>query len=200
MEVGGFIIKTPKTKTTATKQQILTTKTEDNKNNLTMSPPIACETMSMPMAMAVPIPGNDTPVIQGQPLSAPNTAAFNRVTSKLNEDQIKRLMEQGYSRGLATSLNDSKKAFSHHFWILDNSGSMAKLDGHRMAETRNRNTVKMIPCTRWEEIQECTNYHIQLAGLLNTPTRFRVSQNVLSYMVVHNSLPLFSHRFLSFSF
>lgn len=78
------------------------------------------------------------------------------------------------------SLNESKKAFAHHFWIIDNSGSMATSDGHRMAETKSRNTVKMVSCSRWEEIQECVSYHIQLAGLLETPTRFRVSCEVAS--------------------
>lgn len=131
----------------------------------------------MPMAMAVPVADNSAmPLVQGQALSASAPGAYRRglPTSKLNEEQIKRLMEQGYSRGLAMSLNDAKKAFSHHFWIVDNSGSMQKCDGHRMAETKIRGTVKMVSCSRWEEIQECVNYHIQLAGLLETPTRFRL--------------------------
>merc|ERR1719379_631275 len=34
--------------------------------------------------------------------------------------------------------------------------------------------VKMVPCTRWEEISECVKYHIRLAGLLQAPTQFRL--------------------------
>lgn len=145
-----------------------------------MSPPIACETLAppVPMAMAVPIANNSAPVVQGHTLGASSPAAYQTNGSKpaphLSEKQIKHLMEQGYSKGLAMSLNDSKKAFSHHFWIVDNSGSMATFDGHRMAETRNRKTVKMVSCSRWEEIQECVSYHIQLAGLLEAPTQFRL--------------------------
>ena len=52
---------------------------------------------------------------------------------------------------------------------------MQNLDGHRMTETRSRNTIKMVPCSRWEEIQECVSYHIQLAGtIMESPIRFRL--------------------------
>lgn len=128
--------------------------------------------------MAVPVSDKVImPVVQGQRIgvaSEPSSFQRNLPNSSLSEQQIKRLMEQGYSRGLAKSLEDSKKAFSHHFWIVDNSGSMQKCDGHRMAATKNRNTIKMIPCSRWEEMQEIVEYHVQLAGLLETPTRFRL--------------------------
>lgn len=43
-----------------------------------------------------------------------------------------------------------------------------------MAATKKRSTVKMVSCSRWEEIQECVSYHIQLAGLLESPTSFRL--------------------------
>lgn len=32
----------------------------------------------------------------------------------------------------------------------------------------------MVECSRWEEIQECVNYHISLAGALGAPTCFRL--------------------------
>ena len=60
-------------------------------------------------------------------------------------------------------------------WIVDNSGSMQKTDGHRLIETGQRQQqVKFVQCSRWEEITECVCYHIQLAALLQAPTSFRV--------------------------
>jgi hypothetical protein len=102
------------------------------------------------------------------------TPVMTPVMTPLSHNQIQRLREQGYSRGLAKSLELSRNAFAHHFWIVDNSGSMQTCDGHRRAETGNRTTVKMISCSRWEEIQETINDHIRMAGLLEAPTRFRL--------------------------
>mmetsp|Transcript_13521 Transcript_13521/g.31429 ORF Transcript_13521/g.31429 Transcript_13521/m.31429 type:complete len:311 (-) Transcript_13521:413-1345(-) len=54
---------------------------------------------------------------------------------------------------------------------------MKKADGHRIVDTANRNYVKIVSSTRWEEIRECVSYHIHMAGLLRTPTRFRLLNN-----------------------
>ena len=43
-------------------------------------------------------------------------------------------------------------AGSHRIWIVDNSGSMQKTDGHRLVETGKRQHVKFVECSRWEEI------------------------------------------------
>ena len=62
------------------------------------------------------------------------------------------------------------------YWIIDNSGSMQRTDGHYMVSTSNNKPgiVKMVPCSRWEEIVDCVEYHIKLAGLIQAPTRFRL--------------------------
>mmetsp|Transcript_4399 Transcript_4399/g.12620 ORF Transcript_4399/g.12620 Transcript_4399/m.12620 type:complete len:325 (-) Transcript_4399:365-1339(-) len=70
-----------------------------------------------------------------------------------------------------------KEAFALRIWIIDNSGSMQKTDGHRIVDTKSSDMVKMVPCSRWEEIQECVSYHIKLAGLIDAPTRFRFLNN-----------------------
>jgi len=126
----------------------------------------------MPMAMAYPV-SKYPDFAAAAPTCDSGTRGKDQ--KQLGEETIKKLMQQGYSRGYAKSLKESTDVFAHRFWIVDNSGSMQKEDGHRMAETRNRNTVKMIPCSRFEEIQECATYHIQLSALLEAPTRFRVS-------------------------
>ncbi|CAB9507516.1 expressed unknown protein [Seminavis robusta] len=126
---------------------------------------------SAPAAYANPQQPASSPAAYANPQQP---AAERPVTAPLSEQQIKRLTDQGFSRGLAQSLNDAKKSFSKRIWIVDNSGSMQTCDGHRMAETRNRKTIKMIECSRWEEIQECVKYHTQLSGLLEAPTSFRL--------------------------
>jgi hypothetical protein len=70
-----------------------------------------------------------------------------------------------------------REVFALRIWIVDNSGSMQKSDGHRIIPTKDRNIVKMVPCSRWEEIVECVDYHIKMAGLIEAPTRFRLLNN-----------------------
>lgn len=102
---------------------------------------------------------------------------LERQSKPLDETQIQRLLEQGFTRGLCASLNQMRKVFALRIWIVDNSGSMQKTDGHRIIPTKKREIVETIPCTRWEEIVQCVDYHIQMAGLIGAPTRFRLLNN-----------------------
>lgn len=99
------------------------------------------------------------------------------IMESLNEDQISKLIEQGYTKGLVKSLQNTKEAFEERIWIIDNSGSMQQIDGHRIVETCSRNFVKMVPCSRLEEIRECISYHVQLASTIKAPTSFRFLNN-----------------------
>ena len=123
---------------------------------------------TLPTATAVPV----------EPLPAYTVTKkehqLNERTMPLDENQIQRLLEQGYTRGLAESLDQMREIFALRYWIIDNSGSMQKADGHRIVPSRNRELVKMVPCSRWEEIVECVDYHIKMAGLINAPTKFRL--------------------------
>jgi len=83
-------------------------------------------------------------------------------------------MEQGFTRGLGMCLNQVKETFALRYWIIDNSGSMQEADGTRLLPAKYRKDPKMVQCTRWEEIKECINYHINLASLIQAPTRFRL--------------------------
>lgn len=103
-------------------------------------------------------------------LALPN----NNNAGPIQELQIGRLLEQGYTQGLAESLNNTKHEFGQRIWIIDNSGSTATADGHRIVPTLKKGDVKMVPCSRYEEIQECVNYHIALAGAIEAPTTFRL--------------------------
>ncbi|KAL7523169.1 hypothetical protein ACHAXR_000050, partial [Thalassiosira sp. AJA248-18] len=46
------------------------------------------------------------------------------------EQRIQQLTNQGYTRGLATSLAQTIKNFPLRIWVVDNSGSMQNTDGH----------------------------------------------------------------------
>jgi len=93
------------------------------------------------------------------------------------EDQINQLEQQGYTRGLAKAIMENNDIFSLRIWIIDNSGSMSHNDGHRFVETRNSSDVRVVPCTRWKEIQETVEYHARMAALLKAPTIFRLLNN-----------------------
>lgn len=135
-----------------------------------MQAPISLDGMTpmAPMApMAPPAPSSISPPVMETP--------SNNDAAPIDEGQINRLMEQGYTRGLAMSLNDTKKTFLKRIWVVDNSGSMQATDGHRIVATgRQANQMKIVPCSRWEEIQACVSYHIQIAAAMEAPTTFRL--------------------------
>ena len=72
------------------------------------------------------------------------------------------------------ALNANYEHFLVRFWIIDNSGSMNKPDGHRIIESCVKNNVNIVDCTRWDEIKECVNYHAGLSGLSLALTVFKV--------------------------
>eukprot|EP00970_Alexandrium_tamarense_P001901 scaffold247_cov189-Alexandrium_tamarense.AAC.6 len=92
----------------------------------------------------------------------------------IQEDQVKALMKQGYTRGLACSLAQTIKNFPLRIWVVDNSGSMQNTDGHRFVETKRSHDVKIVSCSRWDEIRDCITYHAQMAAALEAPTTFRM--------------------------
>jgi hypothetical protein len=86
------------------------------------------------------------------------------------------LQEQGYTNGLIDALEKNRRAFPCNYWIVDNSGSMATADGHRIVPQKN-GSLKFSTCTRWKEMQETVDYHTQLAAVLNSPTTYRLLNN-----------------------
>lgn len=123
------------------------------------SAPFSSSTNMMAMAMPIPKP-------------VPNHAGAHR-EHKLNSNQSNQLIQQGFTEGMATALSKSCSNFPLRIWIVDNSGSMNIDDGQRIVATASSTQVKSVPCTRWKEIQETVEYHIQMAGLLKAPTIFR---------------------------
>jgi hypothetical protein len=124
------------------------------------------------MATASPIEPMGVPM--GVPnFSAPMGPNFSAAPAPdISESQLKRLVDQGFTLSLARSLNETKRAFALRIWVIDNSGSMQKADGHRIVNN-GKASVAMVNCSRWEEIRETVDYHIQMADMIGAPTRFR---------------------------
>ena len=120
-------------------------------------------------AHAIPVP------------TAPPAARQYDISSGASEDvtetQVKALKSQGFTEGLARSLSENKTVFPLRIWVVDNSGSMQKADGHRIIPTSTKNDLKIVDCTRWDEIKESVTYHIEMAALLEAPTSFRLLNN-----------------------
>jgi len=120
--------------------------------------------------------------VHAEPL-APNTTHLRQGRSKrvlmpqqssklLSLSETRQLKNQGYTDGLIKSIARSNMQFPLRIWIVDNSGSMMKGDGHRLVGQRNN--VRYVSCTRWDEIKETVEYHARIAALLEAPTVFRL--------------------------
>lgn len=130
-----------------------------------------------PIATATIIPLKPDYSTANDSVTATGTA-INAQNAPFTEHQIQQLMKQGFTKGLSMSLEDMKNVFALRIWIVDNSGSMQKPDGHRIiASPSDPNAIKMVPSSRWDEIVECVEYHARLAGLIEAPTRFRLLNN-----------------------
>jgi Mg-chelatase subunit ChlD len=152
-----------------------------------------------PMAVATVVPDSDGPIAIAVPDSSlPDSSQYSRgqrtdarpdilnqgrskrvlvpqpSSKQLSNDETLTLKDQGYTSGLIKSIARSNVTFPLRIWIVDNSGSMMNGDGHRLVETGYSNDVKFVSCTRWAEIQETVEYHIQIAALLGAPTVFRL--------------------------
>jgi hypothetical protein len=92
----------------------------------------------------------------------------------LLDHQVQALLSQGYTRGLTQALHRNAQAFPLRMWIVDNSGSMSRTDGHRLVETKHRNHVQLVTCSRWAEMQQTVDYHAHMAALLEQTTVFRL--------------------------
>jgi hypothetical protein len=79
-----------------------------------------------------------------------------------------------YVSALARSviLARSKELLPLTIWVVDNSSSMLMTDGKRILETTSQTNVRVVPCSRWEELKETVHYHAQLSALLEAPTKF----------------------------
>jgi len=60
------------------------------------------------------------------------------------------LCARGFTKSLAILLHETLRAFPLRIWLLDNSASMTIADGQRPVKAKK---LKMIKCTRWQELK-----------------------------------------------
>lgn len=84
------------------------------------------------------------------------------------------LLRQGYTPGLITAIQKNRTAFAQCFWVIDNSGSMQTQDGHRIITSPNHNKLQFVTCSRWKEMVQTVEYHVNMAALIQAPTTFRL--------------------------
>ena len=117
------------------------------------------------------------PFAPSAPVATRNYQIASGKAVDVSEETVKILKKQGFSEGLALSLSENNTNFPLRIWIVDNSGSMQKADGHRIIPTRTKNELKIVDSSRWDEIKECVTYHIDMAALLGASTSFRLLNN-----------------------
>ena len=122
------------------------------------------------------------PVVAATPVPLPAPQAKTTVpyytfptSVQATEEQLSILSQQGFPPGLARDIVSSTAAYPLRFWVIDNSGSMRSNDGNQLRGTQNN--IKVVPCNRWTELQGTAEYHIDLAGLLQVTTVFRMLNN-----------------------
>jgi len=135
------------------------------------------DVLSIPVEDDIPI----VPIIAGElvsdvkMLSSQHDLTTTRGPTKFNEEQIQKLLLDGYTSGLIKAIEENFHTFPLRVWIVDNSGSMSRDDGTKFTRvSEDSNQYKAIPCTRWNELQESVEYHANIAALLNAPTEFRL--------------------------
>jgi hypothetical protein len=85
------------------------------------------------------------------------------------------LETEGYTEGLIHQVERTITETPLRIWLLDNSASMNLLDGYRVfMDSPTSKDVRMVKCTRWQELVEAVRYHAQLAALTKAPTSFRL--------------------------
>ena len=155
----------------------------------------AMDDPNVPVAYATPVTTNfpGLPVSPSSPLSSSSTTTTTteprflekgrsqRVVvphhpsiKQLSVDEQHMLTNQGFSYGLIQAMYKNNLNFPLRIWVIDNSGSMAMGDGHRIVETKTKNVVQLVGCSRWTELVETVHYHCQMAALMESPTVFRL--------------------------
>ena len=94
----------------------------------------------------------------------------------INEHGVKEyLTAHDFPAGIQQTAAKNMQKFPIRFLVVDDSGSMATADGHRMIKS-GKNT-NMISCTRWKELVDIVKFQAGLAQASNALTEFRLLNN-----------------------
>merc|ERR1712137_251062 len=110
------------------------------------------------------------PIAMGTPIQE---AAAAKLLPNSQPPQSEYLNTLGMPQGLCERFVESRNTFPLRIWIIDNSGSMAMGDGHRIV-SHGAGSCATIGCSRWEELCDTISFHGKLAAHLGAPTEFRL--------------------------
>jgi len=102
---------------------------------------------------------------------------FSCLTQKpaeMTPSLLSKLSRKGLTKGLAMALRENALIFPLRVWLIDNSGSMYAVDGHRIVQSRRSRKIEIVEATRWEQVLESVNYHTEMASMINAPSIFRL--------------------------
>jgi len=81
------------------------------------------------------------------------------------------LCARGFTKSLAILLHETLRAFPLRIWLLDNSASMTIADGQRPVKAKK---LKMIKCSRWQELKHTVMDIAELSADLKARTDFHL--------------------------
>lgn len=76
---------------------------------------------------------------------------------KQDDAALKYVRELGLPAGIGDQIIASTRDFAMRYWLVDNGGSMATSDGHRVVRGAG-GREGMVACSRWEELGEGIKY------------------------------------------
>lgn len=90
--------------------------------------------------------------------------------------KLQNLQTHGFTKGLSLALSTTNyDIFPLRLWIVDNSYSMTTKDGHLIVDQAKINgAVRTLPCSRYDEIKECLNFHAHLSEQISAETEFKL--------------------------
>lgn len=84
------------------------------------------------------------------------------------------LSERGWPVGFQDAIVKAMAKCPLRIYIIDDSGSMAKMDGQQMTVGSAGGAPRMVACSRWAEVTASCKFHVDLAAVANTDTEFRL--------------------------
>lgn len=111
--------------------------------------------------------------LSGINVSVPNQhqqASYQPVINEVGGMQF--LSSQEWPTGLASMFFRNVQKIAMRYFIIDDSGSMATNDGHRIAGTKGHKSF--VSCTRWSELGDAMRFHSGLAYNANIVSQFRL--------------------------
>lgn len=91
----------------------------------------------------------------------------------IDEDSTRRyLSSEKWPESLQDVLVKGCQSFPLRYFIIDDSGSMAKNDGKKRISVGE--TSKLVKCSRWSEVTDAIRFHAGLAEAVGIPTEFRL--------------------------